>query len=152
MPPMGRGQRIGLIVAALAVAALAFVLLSPSDSDDDDDKTPTTATQQTRPQKGKKQGDGKPAPKPKPAFAPITVKGGEPAGGVQRVTVRKGSTVRLEVRSDEAGEIHIHGYDVAKDVAKGKPARFTFKADLEGAFEIEVEDTKTEIGQLVVEP
>ena len=149
MRAMGRGQRIGMIVAALAVAALAFVLLSPSDSDDDD-VTPTTATQ-TRPQEDQKKGD-KPAPKPKPSFSVVRVKGGEPAGGVQRLTVRKDSTVRLEVRSDQAGEIHVHGYDLSKAVKARGAVRFTFKADIEGVFEIEVENTKTEIGQLVVEP
>jgi hypothetical protein len=33
--------------------------------------------------------------------------------------------------------VHLHGYDIEKEVAPGKPARFDFKATNEGAFEIE---------------
>ena len=39
--------------------------------------------------------------------------------------------------SDAEHEIHLHGYDIARDAAPGKPARYRFKADVEGVFEIE---------------
>jgi len=146
-----RGQRIGLIGAALIVAALAFILLQPSDSDDDTEPAPST-TQNTL------QGEPTasvpaPKPKPKPAVETIRVVGGEPAGGVKKVTVNKDDTVRLEVRSaDTAGEVHVHGYDVFKDLEPGGSVGFRFKADIEGVFEIELEETHTPIGQLSVEP
>ena len=45
--------------------------------------------------------------------------------------------MRIVVSSDVPDEIHLHGYDIEKEAAPGKPARFRFKADAEGAFELE---------------
>jgi hypothetical protein len=143
-----RGQRIGLIGAALVLAAVLFILLQPEDSDDDTEPVPVT-TEQTL------QGEPTatvPAPEPEPAVETIRVVGGEPEGGVKEVTVSKGDTVRLEVRSDTAAEVHVHGYDLFNDVAAGGLVEFRFKADAEGVFEIELEETHTQIAQLSVEP
>ena len=71
---------------------------------------------------------------------------------MKRITVTKDDTVRLEVRSDTAGEVHVHGYDVFKDVEAGGSVKFNFKAGIEGVYEIELEETHTQIGQLSVEP
>ena len=65
--------------------------------------------------------------------------------------------MRLLVSSDGNDEIHLHGYDITRNAAPGKPARFRFKADVEGVFEIEshtAEDAGLEplVGRLVVEP
>jgi len=61
------------------------------------------------------------------------------------------------VISDAPDDIHLHGYDIEKETAPGKPARFRIEADLEGVFEIEshvAEDAGREplIARLVVEP
>ena len=39
---MSRNQRVGLVVAALAVAVIAFVIASPGGDDDGDTKAPQT--------------------------------------------------------------------------------------------------------------
>jgi hypothetical protein len=144
-----RGQRIGLIGAALVVAAIAFILLQPSDSDDDTEPTPS-GTQNTL------QGEptaSVPAPEPKPEFERIRIVSGSVEGGNPRITVEKDDVARIEVRSDAPDEIHLHGYDITKDVAPGAPARFRVKADIEGVFEIEAHDLgHLVIGTLVVEP
>ena len=148
---MERGQRIGLIGAALIVAAIGFILLQPSDSDDDTEPTPTTTpnTLQGEPTASVPA----PKPKPRPDVETIRVVGGEPAGGVKKITVSKGDTVRLEIRSpDTPGEVHVHGYDVFKELEPGGSVEFRFKADIEGVFEIELEETHTPIAQLSVEP
>ena len=49
----------------------------------------------------------------------IEVEDAKPVGGVKDVTYKKGGTVDLTVKSDTADEVHFHGYDVHKDVAKG---------------------------------
>ena len=71
---------------------------------------------------------------------------------MKEITVNKDDTVRLEVQSDTAAEVHVHGYDIFKDVEAGGSVRFNFKADIEGVYEIELEETHTPIGQLSVEP
>ena len=146
---MGQGHRIGLIGAALVVAALAFLLFS--DGDDDEDSTPAPSTTgQTL------QGEPTatvPAPEPKPEFETIRIAEGSVQGGERRITVEKDDVARIEVRSDAPDEIHLHGYDITKDVAPGRPARFRVDAELEGVFEIEAHDLgHVVIGRLVVEP
>jgi copper(I)-binding protein len=91
----------------------------------------------------------------KPAGPPvfrITVSGGKPVGGIERIKVNKGDTINLVVKSDVADEIHIHGYDFHKDVAAGGTVRFKFPAKIDGAFEIELEGRKEQIAALTVEP
>ena len=146
---MERGQRIGLIVAALVVAVAAFVLLSGGDDDESTSTTTTTPTQQTDTQAGEPTAT---VPAPQPEFEIVRVVNGEPAGGVKDIAVKKDDTVRLEVRSDTAAEVHIHGYDISKDVEAGGTVRFNFPADIEGVYEIELEETQTPIAELRVEP
>jgi hypothetical protein len=82
----------------------------------------------------------------------ITVRGGRPVGGIQRARTRKGQAVRVVVRSDIADHVHLHGYDVMRDVAPGRPAQLAIKATLTGKFEIELEERGLEIGELEVRP
>jgi heme/copper-type cytochrome/quinol oxidase subunit 2 len=145
---VGQGQRIGLIGAALVVAALAFLLFSGGDDDEDSTPAPSTTGQTL-------QGEPTatvPAPKPKPEVDVVRVVGGEPKGGVKEITVEKGDTVRFDVRSDTAAEVHVHGYELIKDAGPGEPVGFRFKANIEGVFEVELEGTHTQIVQLTVEP
>jgi hypothetical protein len=148
---MERGQRIGLMVAAFVVAVVAFLVLSGGDDDEESTSTTPTQTQQTETQAGEPTATV-PAPKPEPSVNTIRVVGGEPQGGVQDITVNKDDSVRIEVRSDTAAEVHVHGYDISKDVEAGGSVRLNFKADIEGVYEIELEETHTPIGQLSVEP
>lgn len=155
---MSNRSRLGLIALAILVAVVAFVVLSPGETDekadDPGDRAAETAPAATEEQTG----PIATAPSaPSPAADEIVVRGGKPEGGVQRVVVKKGDTVRLLVSSDGDDEIHLHGYDITRRAAAGKPARFRFQADVEGVFEIEshtAEDAGLEplVGRLVVEP
>jgi hypothetical protein len=60
--------------------------------------------------------------------------------------------VRLRVVSDVADEIHLHGYDLKKDVPAGGSVTFSFTADIEGVFEVELEGRGEQIAQLTVRP
>jgi hypothetical protein len=127
-------------VAALAVALGAFVLLKSGGDDNGDKSSTSTPTATTN------------APA-QPAAQRITVRGGQPVGGVHKITVTKGDTLRLIVSSpDTSQEIHVHGYDLKRDMAPGQPASFKFKTSIEGVFEIELEDTATKIASLQVRP
>jgi hypothetical protein len=82
----------------------------------------------------------------------IRVVGGEPMGGVQQIEVKAGDRAVFVVQADAPEEVHVHGYDISKDVGPGQNARFNFVADLEGVFEIELENSGVQIVELVVEP
>jgi cytoskeletal protein RodZ len=87
-----------------------------------------------------------------PAVQTIRVVNGQPQGGVKTVSFKKGDQVRLKVQSDVADEIHVHGYDLMKDVEAGGSVQFSFKATIEGRFEIELENAGTQIANLEVTP
>jgi hypothetical protein len=56
------------------------------------------------------------------------------------------------VRSDVADHVHLHGYDLMRDVAPGAPAQLVFTADIPGRFEIELEDRHLQLAELEVRP
>ena len=147
--------RIGLVVATIVVIVVAFVLLSPGG--DDSSKT-TSTTAPPPPAQANGTGGAAPtttvaAPPPAPAFETIRVRDGAPVGGVKKITVTKGYRVRIEVVSpDTSDEIHLHGYDLKRDLKAGGRVRFSFDADAEGIYEIELEGSGTQIGKLVIEP
>ena len=83
------------------------------------------------------QATAEPAPPPEPEVARISVKGGVVVGDVQVDRGRQGRHRAHRGHLRRADEIHLHGYDIEREAAPGKPARFRFKADAEGAFELE---------------
>jgi hypothetical protein len=83
--------------------------------------------------------------------ATITVKNGQPDGGVQDLKANKGGDGHLPVNSDTADEVHIHGYDLHKEVEKDGTVTFDFPAKIDGGFVIELEDAKQTLANLEVE-
>ena len=82
----------------------------------------------------------------------VVVRNAKPVGGIKAVTFKKGGTVDLTVKSDTADEVHFHGYDVHKDVAKGGTARFRMPATIEGGFVVELEHAGQQIATVRVTP
>ena len=82
----------------------------------------------------------------------VVVRDAKPVGGVKVVTVKSGGTIDLTVRSDTADEIHFHGYDVHKNVAKGGSVHFVIPARIQGAFIVELEDHAETIANVDVVP
>src|SRR5690348_10417569 len=73
-------------------------------------------------------------------------------GSVQKIKVTQGDQVHFQVRSPKADVVHVHGYNIEKPVKAGQPLTISFKATINGVFDIEVHSTDTQIGQLTVEP
>jgi FtsP/CotA-like multicopper oxidase with cupredoxin domain len=158
---MTRNQRIALVVAAVAVAVLAFVIAQPDDEDGGERAATMPAQTETE---GTADGGAEappeteePPPPPETEGTSIQIRGGEVVGGAQDIEVTQGDTVRIVVTSDAPDEIHLHGYDITRNPAPGQPARFQFRADAEGAFDIEshvAEDAGKDplVARLVVEP
>ena len=147
---MSRFGRIIAIVGALVVLVVAFVVLKPGDEEPASTTatpTPTPTPQETQTTRTA------PEAKPAPEVTTIVVRGAQPVGGVQEIDVKKGERVRLRVTSpDTTDHIHIHGYDLMKDLKPGRQARFAFTADADGIYEIELEDAGVLIAELTVKP
>lgn len=68
----------------------------------------------------------------------IQVKGGKVISGNGTHKVKQGSRVVIEVVTDVADEVHLHGYDKEAATQPGKPARLRFTANIPGVFEVEL--------------
>jgi len=168
----GRGlsgvQRTGVVLGALAVLLIVFVVLRGGNDNGDSSSSSnaqTTATQSTSTSTatGETGSTSTATSTPtttstststpaEPAVRTINVVNGQPEGGIKTISYDKGDQVRLKVSSDVADEIHVHGYDLMKDVEKGGSVEFSFAASIEGRFEIELENAGTQIANLEVDP
>jgi nitrous oxide reductase len=127
-----RRLSLGLALAAVAGAVILFIVLSGDNgSDSGSTSTPTK----------------------------IAFRDGAPVGGVRTVEVAQGDPVRIDVTPDVPAEVHVHGYEVAKEVKAGQTAKLHFTADLEGVFEVEAhhivhgeEGTGVQVAELNVTP
>ena len=146
---MGRNQRsILIIVGAVIFAVAAFVIFKPDDDEPASPQagqTPTSAPAADEPRVQAK------AP-PKPKVTTIEVRSEKPVGGVKKIGVRNGEIVQFVAKSDVQDEVHVHGFDISKGVGPGQPARFRFKADIEGVFEVELEERAIPIAEVEVRP
>jgi maltose-binding protein MalE len=123
-------MRTALIGAALAVVAVLGLIALSSGSSDSNSSTDT----------------GK---------VPTIVVDNEahPVGGIQELVYRKGDRIHFKVKIPFEEEIHLHGYDVAKEVPQGGgTVTYDLPADIEGEFEAELEGHKEQIIDLKVEP
>jgi hypothetical protein len=127
---------LSLLLAVVAIAGLAACGGGDGASDD------STSTAKHA------QGSGE---KVEPATT-IVVKNGEPVDGVQELEYNAGDQISFTVDSDVADEIHVHGYDLMKDVPAGGSVSFSFPAEIEGIFEVELEGRKEQIAELRVNP
>jgi hypothetical protein len=153
-------QRAALIVGAIAVLVVAYVVIQ-GGSDDDGGKAATTstpsasATQSTTSSTQSTQStqSTSTAQEPaKPSVPTVRVVDAKPQGGVKKLEFKKGDQIRFRVVSDTADEIHVHGYDLMKDVAKGGSVSFAFKGSIDGRFVVELEGHGEQIAELDVAP
>jgi hypothetical protein len=82
----------------------------------------------------------------------IVVRDGEPVDGVAELEFSAGEEVRFRVSSDQAEEIHVHGYDISEDVPAGGTVEIAFPAELEGIYEAELERLGVQIAELRINP
>jgi heme/copper-type cytochrome/quinol oxidase subunit 2 len=118
------------MVGGIAVIVIAIVLLVVLKKDDSAKTTSNTGGKVTT----------------------IVIKHGKPVGGIADLTYNKGEQVRFKVDSDVSDEVHMHGYDIMKDVKAGGSVSFDFPASIEGVFEAELEGRKEQILELTVNP
>ncbi len=151
-------QRLAFALIAVVIAVVAVVAIaSGGGSDDGADRASSTdavTAPEATPEPEATQ-EPSAAREPEPTRAPVpkvVVKGGEPVGGVEEIEATEGERIRFTVVSDVADHVHVHGYDLMKDVSAGGQATFSFKATITGIFEAELEDRAEEIVSLRVDP
>ncbi len=81
----------------------------------------------------------------------IYVVGGKPKGGVQLLVYNKGQQAQFTVFSDVAAVVHVHGFDLRKQVAKGGSVTFSFPATDLGDHVVELEHSGVQIANLRVQ-
>ncbi len=149
-------RKLALAVAALAAAAVVvlFVILREDDSSSGGSTTSPAAQTNTGNHPEPDQGDGRGSDRqPNVANVPtIVVREGQPVGGVQELAFEKGGRIRFTVESDVADEVHLHGYDISKDVQAGGDVKFDVPASIEGVFEVELEARVVPLAEVTVNP
>lgn len=120
---MSRNSRIAVLVGGVVAVIVGFVLASGGNSN----KATHTS-----------------------GHAYIHVVGAKPSGGVQTLTYNKGEQVVFTVSSDVADEIHVHGFNLKKDVARNGSVTFSFPASDQGGHVIELEHRGEQIANLEI--
>jgi hypothetical protein len=120
---MSRNSRVAVLAGAAVVVIVAFVLIGGGNSE----------------KAGRTSG-----------HAYVYVVGGKPEGGVKTLTYNKGQQVVFTVVSDVADEIHVHGFNLKKNVAKNGSVTFSFPATDQGDHVIELESRGEQIANLEV--
>lgn len=141
-------RRIAGLLGVVALVCAGLLLASCGGDESESAGTTTTTTETTTTTTTTT--ETTPPPPPGPTVIRIVVVNGAPQGGIVRETVKKGDRVVLQVRSDVTDHVHLHGYDIMRDVAPGSPARLPFRATIPGRFEVELEDRGVPIADITV--
>lgn len=136
---MSRSQRLTFLGIAIVIAVVAVIVLASSGGDDETAKTRSQATP-TATESPEATATATPVP-------PLVT-----SDRITKLRFKQGDTIRFRVRSDVADEVHVHGYDLMKDVEPGQTITFSFPASITGIFEIELESAGKQIAQLRVDP
>lgn len=142
----GHRSRVLAALAALAAAATLAACGSSPDSTTDTTAKSTTGKSTAKP------GDSPESASMGGKVPTVVIRDGEPVGGVEKLEYDAGDEIRFEVSSDVADEVHVHGYDLMEDVSAGGTVSFDFPAEIEGIFEVELEERGEQIAELVVNP
>ena len=167
MARMGNPGRIAIAAAGVAIAVVLFLILRPGGDEGDVSPAAQETTGQTdvgtetgseaETETGTETGGATTSPTTTDGGAPDVVQaritiGPDGPGGVQRIDATRNQRVVLTIRSEITDHVHVHGYDLFADVGPGQPAKITFRADVPGRFEIELEDLHQQIADLRVAP
>lgn len=142
------------VAAIAAVFALFFVLRDANNAEEPNPSiTPASPGEQERRASERADEARDERPPSDSALVPtITIRDGEPVGGVQELSFHSGTQMRFAVQSDVADKLHLHGYDVSQPIGAGKRVEFDEQADIEGVFELELEERGVPVAEISVTP
>lgn len=131
------------VVAAVLLLGGLFFIFKPQQKVQTPQTTSNSTEQATTPS---------PTPELKVKTFELVVKGKKLVSGLETITVNEGDEVVIKIASDEPEEFHLHGYDKSVDLEKDTPAELKFTANLTGRFVFELEQSKTDLGAVEVQP
>lgn len=123
------------VTVGIAILAMLFWLLRPAAP------VPELRTQ-----------DRDQAQTQQPQMFMFTVVDGKRVTGPAVVEVPVNTKISLQVDADKPDELHVHGYDLSKQIAPGKIQSLNFLADRSGRFAVELHGAHTELTTLQVQP
>jgi hypothetical protein len=138
-------------VASMLVTLAAAATLAACGGDDEP-AGEQTANDQAEMERSAPQDQQRQTPPPKVPIATILVNKGKPLGGPKELEFDAGETVRFQVATSAADEVHVHGYDVTRRLRPDKATVISFPADIEGIFEVELHGSGELIAELQVNP
>ena len=133
------------------IAIVAVVILASSGNDDEEATTPAAATAAQRPRRPEAETAAPETPTPD-ADADARSRRRRSHREGDQAALHQGEPVRFRVRSDVADHVHVHGYDLMKDVEPGKTVTFSFPADDHRHLRDRARGTGEQIAQLRVDP
>lgn len=131
-------RRLTSLLVFLALA-LTSVACDPNEQPNTQTSTSPTATPNVTP-----------SPTSNAIVVTITIAGDKIDVSESRVEVSLHQQLRIEVTSDRAEELHVHGYEKKTEIKAGAPAVLEFAADIPGIFEVELEKTHRKLFELRV--
>jgi len=145
-------MRVALMLAAVAAGAIALAGCGGESTNDAVTTTETTATAPTTTTDTSATQTTATTPASEAKVITVNVVKGIPQGGIQRPTVKRGDKVVLVVRTDSGEAVHLHGYNIEKEVVPGKAVRLPFTANIAGRFEVELHPTDALLAVIEVQP
>ena len=134
---------------AAALVGLFFLLRPDGEPTSSSSPTaPATASPES-PDSTATDGTPQPTSTPSSDAVEIEVEEGRVEGPPQ-ITVAAGDHVAIELESDVADHVHVHGYDVFRDVPADRKVTISFRATIPGLFDIELEDAGVLLTRLEV--
>lgn len=152
---MSRNQRLTFLGIAALIAVVAIVVFAFAGSDDTSEQAdnPPAATETATPTATATGEEAStPAPTPTPTPRPKPQPPLLTAGTVKKLSYKEGETVTFRVRHDQPEEVHVHGYDIKRELEPDKTETISFKADITGIFEVELEQSAQQLAELRVDP
>jgi hypothetical protein len=142
-------QRLIFLAIAVVIAVVAVVAVAAGGGDDGDQAaetpTPTPTATATPTGTAEPEETETPTPEPTPPPPPLMSDG-------ETLRFTEGERIRFRVRSPDADEIHVHGYDITREIGAGQTVTLSFPATITGIFEVEFHSDGELIGNLRVDP
>ena len=136
-------RTVAVSFAVLVLAAAGCASRQPEPGPTADATTPGTPGSPKSPTP-----DEQPSPGRDALVIEATISGGAVQTDSERVEVELGKTVRLVILSDANDELHVHGYELKRQIAAGEELTLEFVADIPGVFEVELEEAGLHLFEL----